>query len=112
MLSISYAIAMQRLGMVLTVVVAGDFAAETATGQVGPIPIHSGNTTVFIVDTIGRRKCGGKGDSGIDAQLPLMMWVRANGRSSNGEGEIFSGTASRHKLQSLDLITIRRRRPI
>ena len=86
--------------MVLTVVVAGDFAAETATGQAGSIPIHSGNTTVFIVDTIGRRKCGGKGDSWIDAQPPLTMWVRANGRSSNGEGEIFAGTALPHKLQS------------
>ncbi len=80
--------------MVLTVVVAGDFATKNAG------PLQSGNTTIFIVDTIGKRKCDGDGESWIDAHPPLTIWVRANQRSSTGEGEIFAGTAMPHKLQS------------
>lgn len=83
--------------MVLTVVVAGEFADKNAPG-LGPL--HSGNTTIFIVDTVGNRKCDGEGESWMDAQPPLTMWVRANGKASNGEGEIFAGTALPHKLQS------------
>jgi hypothetical protein len=90
----------QRLGMVLTVVVAGDHATKSSTRLAGPLPLQSGNISIFIVDTIGKRKCDGDGESWIDAQPPLTMWVRANGRSSTGEGEIFAGTAMPHKLQS------------
>lgn len=94
-------ISVQRLDMVLTVVVAGDFADSTSrTNDADTLPLHSGHMTIFIVDTIGNRKCGGEGDLWIDVQPPLTMWVRANGRSTNGEGEIFAGTALPHRLQS------------
>lgn len=95
----------------MTVVVAGNFVSvedgNVMLGDDQPLPtIHSGPTTIFIVDTVGKRKCGGGGsenddDSWIDVQPPLTMWVRANGKSpTNGEGEIFSGTAIPHTLQT------------
>ncbi len=86
--------------MILTVVVAGDFAVNEASDDVWTLRLHSGPTTVFVVDTIGRIKCGGEGDSWIDVQPPLTLWVRANGMSPSGESEIFAGTALPHKLES------------
>ena len=88
--------------MVLTLVVAGDFAPIDDAGN-DPLPFYPGRTTVFIVDTVGKRTCGGGGnddESWIDAQPPLTMWVRANGKSPIGEGEIFAGAALPHRLQS------------
>ena len=86
--------------MVLTVVVAGDFANNDANDDVRTLRLHSGPTTIFIVDTIGSMKCGGEGDSWIDVQPPLTLWVRANGMSPSGESEIFAGTALPHNLES------------
>jgi len=76
--------------MVLTVVIAGNSADDGYTGNT--TILHSGPTSIFIVDVIGEIKCGsGKGDkSWIDKQPPLSMWVRANGP------EIFAGTALPH----------------
>jgi len=76
--------------MVLTVVIAGNTAGNSTADS---ITIHSGPTSVFIVDTIGKIKCGGSDDTWADYQPPLSMWVRANGP------EIFAGTAMLHMLK-------------
>jgi len=87
-----------RLGLVLTVVIAGNFTtSETANGAEN-LTLHSGPASIFIVDTIGKMKCGGEEDDWTDRQPPLTMWVRANG--SSPRGEIFSGTALPHRLLS------------
>ena len=75
-----------RLNMVFTVVVAGNFTSGV-------------DVTIFIVDTIGEYACNGEGNTWIDKQPPLTMWVRAYGKSTSGEGEIFAGTALPHKLK-------------
>ena len=116
-----------RLDMALTLVIAGDFViddaaaaatAATATTEVDQnttLHLHAGPATIFIVDTIGKLKCGGGGDGDrddawIDMQPPLTMWVRINGMSPDGignggveESEIFAGTAIPHKLKSSSL---------
>ncbi len=86
----------QRLGMVLTVVVAGD---KSGAGEKSVFP--AGNVSVFIVDTVGDIKCGGYDnnsdelpDNWMDYHPPLTMWVRANGP------EIFAGTALPHVFAS------------
>jgi len=112
-----------RLDMALTLVIAGDFvidgaaaaATATATTEVDKnttLHLHAGSATIFIVDTIGKLKCGGGGDGDrddawIDMQPPLTMWVRINGMSPDGignggveESEIFAGTAIPHKLKT------------
>lgn len=88
--------------MVLTVVVAGVFGeGNISVGRNNSsIMMNAGPTSVFIVDTIGKLQCGGAGESWIDRQPPLTMWVRANGVSDSGDGEIFAGTAIPHKLDS------------
>jgi hypothetical protein len=99
---------MQRLNMVLTVVVAGNLAISHNTDDVDiTLHLHSGPTTVFIVDTVGKIECGGAGDSWIDVQPPLTMWVRVNGISSSEELEIFAGTALPHNSESSTLCTWR-----
>ena len=111
-----------RLDMALTLVIAGDCviddaAAATATAttevdQNTTLHLRAGSATIFIVDTIGKLKCGGGGDGDrddawIDMQPPLTMWVRINGMSPDGignggveESEIFAGTAIPHKLKT------------
>jgi len=100
-----------RLGMILTVVVAGDVAAaeDDVVGkkddksavddeETTAIVLSAGNVSIFIVDTVGDMKCGGgnKNNTGeipenwMDYHPPLTMWVRANGP------EIFAGTALPH----------------
>jgi hypothetical protein len=99
---------MQRLGMVLTVVVAGDLAISENNDHANKtMHLHSGPTSVFVVDTIGKVECGGGGDSWIDFQPPLTMWVRVNGMSPGGESEIFAGSALPHNLESSTLCTWR-----
>ena len=87
-----------RLNMVFTVVAAGNF---TSSSGVDHSVMNSGLVTIFIVDTIGEYSCNGEGNTWIDKQPPLTMWVRAYGKSTttNGEGEIFAGTALPHKLK-------------
>jgi hypothetical protein len=70
-----------RLDLVLTVIIAGDIAASDrvlggANGN-GMILLHAGTVTIFIVDTIGKTKCDGEGESWKDVQPPLTMWIRA-----------------------------------
>jgi hypothetical protein len=114
-----------RLDMALTVVIAGDFinddddVSATTTAEVdqntAALLLHAGPATIFIVDTIGKLKCGSGGDDDRDdddtwiaMQPPLTMWVRINGMSPNDisnssgveESEIFAGTAIPHKLKT------------
>jgi hypothetical protein len=98
-----------RLDLVLTVIIAGDIAASDrvlggADGD-GTILLHAGTVTIFIVDTIGKTKCDGEGESWKDVQPPLTMWIRAYGFSpgASGETEIFAGTAFPHNLESSTL---------
>lgn len=103
-----------RLGMILSVIVAGGVVEEneddtdvggeeeelnnTAGGnRATPTALSSGNVSIFIVDTVGDMKCGGNydhsnnaSDDWMDYHPPLTMWVRANGP------EIFAGTAVPH----------------
>lgn len=101
----------ERLNMVLTIVVAGDFADHSTTTTTveehATVHLHaSGPATIFIVDTIGEHTCGTDegGDSWIDVQPPLTMWVRVHGMlssaSTSNETDIFAGTALPHKLKS------------
>ena len=112
----------ERLDMVLTVIIAGDFVSvddtattttttTTTTATTGidqnTLHLHAGPAAIFIVDTIGKLKCGGdRDDTWIDVQPPLTMWVRVNGMlspddiSSGEESEIFAGTAIPHKLKT------------
>ncbi|KAL9187229.1 hypothetical protein ACHAXT_001332 [Thalassiosira profunda] len=84
-----------RLGLVLTVVVAGNTTTTASagdnTGNATTTLLHAGPASVFVVDVVGTTKCGGGADDWIDRQPPLTMWVRANGP------EIFAGTALPHK---------------
>lgn len=104
-----------RLDMALTVVIAGDFASSvnddtantTKVDQNTTLHLHAGPATIFIVDTVGKLKCGGGGYAWIDMQPPLTMWVRINGMSPDDigndgveESEIFAGTAIPHKLKT------------
>lgn len=98
----------ERLGLVLTAVIAGDIdtsdqVLDSANGE-GPT-LQAGPVTVFIVDTVGKTKCIGEGESWKDIQPPLTMWVRAYGMSpdDSGETEIFAGTALPHNLKSSTL---------
>ena len=80
-----------RLDMVLTVVIAGNYTDNSTADN---ITLHAGPASIFIVDTIGKMKCGGRDDTWAENQPPLTMWVRANGP------EIFAGTAIPHILKS------------
>lgn len=77
--------------MVLTVAIAGNHADNsTAEG----ITLHAVPSSIFIVDAIGKMKCGGGDENWKEHQPPLTMWVRVNGP------EIFAGTALPHMLNS------------
>ena len=116
--------------MVLTVVVVGNFAADTIDDEkdyaddesdATMLHLHAGPISIFVVDTIGGIECDGDIDdpNWTDVQPPLTMWVRASGTSpslpssssssssyggSNMNGsEIFAGIALPHNLKSSTL---------
>ena len=86
-----------RLGMMLATIVTG---AATDKNDIdnsnGTVTLEEGIASIFIVDTVGKLKCGGGANSTnsnwTEYQPPLTMWVRANGP------EIFAGTALPHLL--------------
>ena len=82
-----------RLGMILTVIVAGE-KTDASAGTNDNI-MNTGPVSIFIIDTLGKLRCGNHASnatdpSWMDYQPPLTMWVRANGP------EIHAGTALPH----------------